>query len=218
MEEKRQQISDDFDEKIEKIREILSKNYDEKYKRSWIITQPLWQLQKILGAMQPARKLVRMSLKVSQKSFQSLLMQLRKGKIVFYLSPNFGENKVFIINWGEIVGRVNPNYYKKEYRDLKKIIKCSNYSLGETEIDEDLTSCLTIRATEFDNKYNLGLDNSRTKYRKYKPHVYEKIALSSNDILIEKSGGSDAQPVGRVAFIEKDMIENRSLACSNFIH
>ena len=42
--------------------------------------------------------------------------------------------------------------------------------------------------------------------------------MKEKDILIEKSGGSEDQPVGRVAFIEKDMLDKYSLAFSNFIH
>ena len=56
------------------------------------------------------------------------------------------------------------------------------------------------------------------KFRKYTPVIYEKIKLSPNDILIEKSGGSDNQPVGRVAFIKKEMIKKQPLVYSNFIH
>ena len=37
-------------------------------------------------------------------------------------------------------------------------------------------------------------------------------------IKIEKSGGSEDQPVGRVAFIEKDMLDKCQLTFSNFIH
>lgn len=93
-----------------------------------------------------------------------------------------------------------------------------NWGEEDTKANENLISCLTIRATEFDNKYNLNFDNNRTKYRKYNLIDYEKIKLYPNDILIEKSGGSDNQPVGWVAFIEKEMVETNRLTYSNFIH
>ena len=112
----------------------------------------------------------------------------------------------------------NSPFDKKSLREIILYDVSGNWGLDETEIGIELVSCLTIRATEFDNKFNLNLENNRTKYRKYKPQVYEKIALSSNEILVEKSGGSEDQPVGRVAFVEKDMVENNNLAYSNFIH
>ena len=39
-----------------------------------------------------------------------------------------------------------------------------------------------------------------------------------NDLLIEKSGGSENQPVGRIAIIEHQHTENQFIAYSNFIH
>ncbi len=145
-------------------------------------------------------------------------------------------NRMFYAHSNIVLGgRFDPRKYTMKYQRIFAAIESSpfnkknlreiilddisgNWGLDEKETDKDLISCLTIRATEFDNKYNLNLDNNRTQYRKYKPHVYEKIKLFSDDILVEKSGGSDDQPIGRVAFIEKDMIENIPLVYSNFIH
>ena len=42
--------------------------------------------------------------------------------------------------------------------------------------------------------------------------------LQVGDLLIEKSGGSEDQPVGRIAIITEDINENYHLAYSNFIH
>ena len=42
--------------------------------------------------------------------------------------------------------------------------------------------------------------------------------IQSNDLLIEKSGGSPDQPVGRISIITEEMINNHSLCYSNFIH
>jgi restriction endonuclease S subunit len=36
--------------------------------------------------------------------------------------------------------------------------------------------------------------------------------------LIEKSGGSPDQPVGRIAFLTKEIVESNTLCYSNFIH
>ena len=146
------------------------------------------------------------------------------------------ENRVFRVSSEQVLGgRFDPRKYTTKYQKIFTAIEhapfekknlgeiildhiSGNWGFDETEIGDEFISCLTIRATEFDNKFNLNLENSRTKYRKYTPQIYEKIALSPNEILVEKSGGSDDQPVGRVAFIEKDMVEENTLAYSNFIH
>ena len=145
-------------------------------------------------------------------------------------------DRIFYIHATDMLGgRFDPRKYSLKYKQLLDAIESAPYDrlmlkemvlndvsgdwgLDDTIEDPDLISCLTIRGTEFDNKFNLDLDNNRAKFRKYSKASFDKIALKEKDILIEKSGGSEDQPVGRVAFIEKDMLDKYSLAFSNFIH
>lgn len=83
---------------------------------------------------------------------------------------------------------------------------------------KDYEEKLVIRATEFDNRQNLQLDNSRVKYRFINISKLKKMDLQVGDLLIEKSGGSEDQPVGRIALITDGLINKYSLAFSNFIH
>ena len=46
----------------------------------------------------------------------------------------------------------------------------------------------------------------------------EKMDLQEGDILVEKSGGSEDQPVGRVALLTSDVLQESTLGYSNFIH
>ena len=39
-----------------------------------------------------------------------------------------------------------------------------------------------------------------------------------NDLLIEKSGGSEDQPVGRISILTEDILQAHQIAYSNFIH
>ena len=88
-----------------------------------------------------------------------------------------------------------------------------------TEVnEEDYSKCLVIRATEFDNLYNLKLENDRVRYRLIKKDKLKKLDIQPNDLLIEKSGGSPDQPVGRISLLTKDLFENNELCFSNFIH
>ncbi|KGN80717.1 hypothetical protein HW49_05085 [Porphyromonadaceae bacterium COT-184 OH4590] len=89
---------------------------------------------------------------------------------------------------------------------------------NDTEEIENYEKCLVIRTTEFDNNYNLNLENSRVKYRYIKRSKLAKIDIRENDLLIEKSGGSLDQPVGRIAIITNDILANNKVCYSNFIH
>ena len=144
--------------------------------------------------------------------------------------------RIFYVRYSFVLGgRFDPRKYSKKHRQILSAIESASYNKkilkdivlqdtsGDWGIDDsaegnDLISCLTIRGTEFDNKFNLNLDNNRSKFRKYSTATFEKIQLIENDILVEKSGGSEDQPVGRVALVEKDMLNNYRLAFSNFIH
>lgn len=111
---------------------------------------------------------------------------------------------------------------KIKLRDVVLSSIAGDWGIDESEVTDDKANeyekCLVIRATEFDNKHNLKLDNSRTKCRMIRSDKLRKMDIRSNDILIEKSGGSPDQPVGRVAIITSESNENNRLCYSNFIH
>ncbi|MBS0646993.1 MAG: restriction endonuclease subunit S [Verrucomicrobia bacterium] len=71
-----------------------------------------------------------------------------------------------------------------------------------------------VRSTNFnDTGY---LDLSDVALRSLTEDEYKKTQLLENDIVIERSGGSANQPVGRVSFITKE-IEETGFGFSNFI-
>lgn len=76
---------------------------------------------------------------------------------------------------------------------------------GETDV-----AC--IRAADFDGI--LGrLRNGERTLRSIEPQTFEKLALHSGDIIIEKSGGGEKQPVGRAVLFN----EEESSITSNFL-
>jgi len=145
-------------------------------------------------------------------------------------------NRMFTVKFSEVTGgRLDPKLYSFDSKKLKKSILTSVYEIktlndfiiqsisgewGLDEVDSDshYEKCLVIRATEFDNDFNLDLDNSRMKYRFILKSKLAKIDLKENDLLIEKSGGSEDQPVGRVALITTEIINSGNICFSNFIH
>lgn len=147
------------------------------------------------------------------------------------------KDRIFTTPLSEISGgRMDPKLYDKNTKALKEAIRNSKYETTPLknliinsfagdwgdEIPEvygnEHEKCLVIRSTEFDNKFNLNLDNSRVKYRLIRKAKVDMVNMEKGDILVEKSGGSPDQPVGRVAFISKDLLEGgKSLFYSNFI-
>lgn len=71
-----------------------------------------------------------------------------------------------------------------------------------------------IRSTNFTNEGKINLND--VAYRSIDENKLQQLILQENDILIERSGGSDNQPVGRVGFITKE-IEKRNFSFANFI-
>ncbi|QTO27127.1 MULTISPECIES: restriction endonuclease subunit S [unclassified Bacteroides] len=148
------------------------------------------------------------------------------------------QNRVFITTFKDVTGsRLDPKLYDANTQNLKAAIERSHlhktslknlvthssagdWGLEETEDfeGEKYERCLVIRATEFDNKYNLNLDNSRVKYRLINRSKLLRMNIRENDLLIEKSGGSPDQPVGRIAILSQDIFKGNSICYSNFIY
>jgi len=148
------------------------------------------------------------------------------------------ENRMFKTSWQKLTGnRLDPKKYSSQSEQLISCIQNSklrkvllkslivhsiagDWGFDENEIGNDslYTKCLVIRATEFDNHFNLKIENNRVKYRLISKSKLKKLDIQRNDLLLEKSGGSTDQPVGRIAIIENDLLINNSIAFSNFIH
>ena len=95
---------------------------------------------------------------------------------------------------------------------LKSVLIKNDAGDWGTEPNENAVGI--IRSTNFNN--NGKLDLSDIAYRTLSPQKFEDKKLSSSDILIERSGGSDTQPVGRIGYITDDMTDKK-LSFANFI-
>ncbi len=95
---------------------------------------------------------------------------------------------------------------------LKSILEKNDAGDWGSEPQNDAIG--VIRSTNFNNDGELNLSN--VAYRNLKPNKRIEKKLFKDDILIERSGGSDSQPVGRVGLITYD-ISNDDYAFANFI-
>ncbi len=151
----------------------------------------------------------------------------------FKIDNEFKEN-IFSVSLNEIKGkRIDPKGYSPAFKRLKhkidgnknKKIKLKDCLLdtisGEWGIDinsenipDDYTLCYVLRNTNFDNDFNLNLSDIALRYIPNKK--IKKLNLKKNEILVEKSGGSPIQPVGRVAIIQ-DLPNDKPVIFSNFL-
>lgn len=153
--------------------------------------------------------------------------------------PEDSHEKTFIVNYKDVDGgRLDPKSYCNNVKNLKLAIADSSFEKqplntfivnessgdwGEDIEHKDLdfanyTKCLVLRATEFDNRYNLNLENSRVKYRYISNAKLRRMNIQTNDLIIEKSGGSEDQPVGRIGILTREILDNKTIAFSNFLH
>lgn len=153
-------------------------------------------------------------------------------------SPIRTENgRFFYTSHKEVTGkRLDPLAYSERTKLLKQSITSGKYSCSTLksliiqesagdwgidvtdDYDESIYSkCLVLRSTEFNLYHNIVVDNSKAKYRLISNRKLDSIDLQPNDLIIEKSGGSENQPVGRIAIITKDLYERDRLCYSNFV-
>ncbi|CAD0328153.1 hypothetical protein ABQZ99_014460 [Xanthomonas hortorum pv. vitians] len=87
---------------------------------------------------------------------------------------------------------------------------CKNGAWGSEPEGEDDVVC--IRAADFDGQSG-RLNNGERTLRAIEPGVFEKLALRSGDLVMEKSGGGEKQLVGRIVLFDDD----RPSVTSNFL-
>lgn len=92
--------------------------------------------------------------------------------------------------------------------------KLTRNDAGEWGADPDEHSCGVLRSTNFTNEGILDL--SDVALRSLSATKRRQKSIQEGDIIIERSGGSDNQPVGRVGYITVD-IGRRGYSFSNFI-
>lgn len=146
--------------------------------------------------------------------------------------PEISNKMFFTVYSDEIEGRrIDPKAYLEMPKEIIKTIRKSKYKskklsdiiaesiAGEwgedptfTDHTDDYVLVNVLRNTNFDNKFNLNFEN--VAQRLITKNKFKKVQLKKDDILIEKSGGSPIQPVGRVAIFENN---NKNYAFSNFL-
>lgn len=194
------------------------------------------QVVELIDSANNERKEKQKEVKALLDSIDSYL--LKELGIKLPEKDNSLEARMFTTTFQKLSGkRFDPKLFDTHSQNLFASIEKSKYAktplkqllvqsiAGDWGLDEnsevneeDYSKCLVIRATEFDNLYNLKLENDRVRYRLIKKEKLKKLDIQPSDLLIEKSGGSPDQPVGRISLLTRDLFENHELCFSNFIH
>jgi restriction endonuclease S subunit len=134
--------------------------------------------------------------------------------------PIFIDKMCFSTYSDKIKGRLDPKKYSEKPKAIRTAVNRSKFNTillsdlvvesisGEWGFDPNFNVqndenilCKVIRNTNFDNNFNLDLTN--VAKRIIPKNRLSKIRLKKGDLLIEKSGGSPIQPVGRISLIEQ---------------
>jgi len=159
-------------------------------------------------------------LKQADELLNSIDGYIRQQLGITYTEPE--EKPTFTTSSNEVKGkRLDPKKYSQKPKAILTAIKKAKYSQlplnnlivanisGEwgndlfdnnAKADKDTVQVKVLRNTNFDNSLNLNLED--VAERLIEKNKFVKNKLQNGDILIEKSGGSPIQPVGRVAIFD----------------
>ena len=130
--------------------------------------------------------------------------------------------------------RIDPKCYSVKFKNIRSAIDCSNYpkfKLRDLILDitggdwgyepeaekENCQKCLVLRATEISNKDNIEIKEDKAQYRQIEKKKLAAMNVEIGDIIVEKSGGSIDQPVGRVIYVDQLSYNGYPIAYSNFL-
>lgn len=147
------------------------------------------------------------------------------------------EKRVFKRWFTEVTGgRFDPKLYDNYTKNLRNAIASTRYATlplknlvvhsasgdwgkdPKVELGDAYQKCLVIRAAEFDNSFNLAFSPEKNRFRLISKDKLRRLDIQENDLLLEKSGGSPDQPVGRVALLTNEVLNDNTICYSNFLH
>jgi type I restriction-modification system DNA methylase subunit len=226
----KKEVSDGYAEEVDELKVTAIEAYETALQNSQVDYEVFMAIAEDIGydATGKSTKVNDLD-EISNRFVKFLSGEPRKQRV--------NDERVFIANLKEISGSLfDPKTYRPSSRALLARIVQSDFPLhalrslithrsagdwGEDEDFEDeedtYTKCLVIRGTEFDNELNLKIANGREKYRQIRTSKLTRMRIEPNDLLIEKSGGSPDQPVGRVAIINAELLASKCICYSNFV-
>jgi len=137
-----------------------------------------------------------------------LLQEQRTALITRTVTKGLNPDAPMKYSGVEWLGKI-PEHW--EVKKLKwTITSCSNGIWGDEETGENDVVC--IRVADFD-RMRLKVVGDNLTWRSIPSNMLSRRKLQKGDLLLEKSGGGEQQPVGAVVIYELDY----EAVCSNFI-
>ena len=130
--------------------------------------------------------------------------------------------------------RIDPKCYSSKFQNIRNTIDDSvypKYKLRDLVLNiisgdwgyhpdiekETCQKCLVLRATEISNKDNIEIRDDKAQYRQIDKKKLTNMDIEIGDIIVEKSGGSIDQPVGRIIYVDQLSYNGHPIAYSNFL-
>ena len=200
---------------------------------------PLLSLEKqksLVDFMDAALEQQRAKLEQAEKLINSITNKI--ADIIGIKIPDisielFNAVKLISIN-NSITKRLDPKCYSKKFAILRNEITSSVYKKyalkdlilentsgdwGEAadSVDNEYVKCLVLRATEISNRHNIEIKEDKAQYRAISKKKLTAMNMEIGDMIVEKSGGSEDQPVGRVVYLDRLEYNGVPIAYSNFL-
>lgn len=140
--------------------------------------------------------------------FIELLKEKRQAVITNAVTKGLDPSVPMTESEIEWIGQTPKHWNIKK---LKWSIKgCFNGVWGDEP--NGINDLIVVRVADF-NRHNRTVDLSNHTIRSIEPSARSNRVLQKNDLLIEKSGGGDNQPVGMVVIYDSE----KPAVCSNFV-
>lgn len=195
----------------------------EELKKIIIPIPPLETQQKVISKIKQAYNLKKQKEAEAQQLLDSI-----NNYVLSELGikiPELKDQMTFSVYSDDVKGgRLDPYYYSSKHKALENCIKNSRYNtikikeivishnsgdwgIAEIEVTtNNFKKVKIVRNVNFNNDFNLSVENLPVRY--IEKNRFSKYNLQKGDILLEKSGGSPDQPVGRVALVDFEHPEN----------
>ena len=151
--------------------------------------------------------------KTAQELFSYVSLENIKRNATKRLDP-----KCYSVKFQNMRDTIDSSIYPKyKLRDLILDITGGDWGY-EPNIEQDTCQkCLVLRATEISNKDNIEIREDKAQYRQIEKKKLAAMDVEIGDIIIEKSGGSIDQPVGRAIYVDQLSYNGCPIAYSNFL-
>lgn len=110
------------------------------------------------------------------------------------------------VDW---LGNLPTHWEVKRFKHL--VMGCQNGTWGDEPVGDE-TDIVCVRVADFDRR-TMTVSDARLTMRSVPPEDAARRKLRPGDLLLEKSGGGDLQPVGFVVLFRHDF----DAVCSNFV-